>query len=134
MAAEEEAPREQALQRASGRRSERVLFAFEEPLGQRQRASTLVQFRHSMESDSNPDLCSEIRTLLEAELAAGNQIAYVDRAISDPNAHLVMLKRPFRIAHSPDARVKRVAVNDPHWWGTEYSCMLHHHQLVCPVS
>ncbi len=82
---------------------------------------------------TNPNVCPEIRALLESELAAGNKIAYVDRALSDPNAELVMLAKPFLTVPSPDARIKRVEVNDPHWWGTEYTCLLHHHQLACPV-
>ncbi len=87
-----------------------------------------------MEPSFLPGVCPEIRALLEAELAAGNAIAYVDRSMANPKAHLVMLTEPFRVAHVSDLRVRRVEVNDPHWWAIEFTCRLHAHQLVCPMS
>ncbi len=87
-----------------------------------------------MDPDGLSELCAEIRALLQAELAAGNAIAWVDRSFSDHRAHMVMLVEPFRVAHAPDPRIKRTEVNDPHWWGADLTCTLHAHQLACPVS
>ena len=66
-------------------------------------------------------LCPELRSLLAAELAAGNPIAEVTPRWSGEQSCLVLLKKPFQVAHAtlPLGVVYR-EVNDPHWWKAEY--------------
>ena len=67
----------------------------------------------------------ELRRLLDAELAAGNVIEDVGvyGFARTGNVLSVMLREPFkaRPAELP-AGVEFVAVNDPHWWHSEYNC------------
>jgi hypothetical protein len=81
-----------------------------------------------------PTLCAELDPLLAAELAAGNSVAYRERATTRAEARLVMLATPFRTPAPQGGAVERIDVNDPHWWDVEYRCTLHGHQLVSPPA
>lgn len=61
-------------------------------------------------------------------------MSYADQAFIDPNGVLVMLFSAFNSDPRVEPPVKFVKVNDPHWWGAEYQCTEHGHQLVCPVE
>ena len=64
------------------------------------------------------DLCPELKSILDAELAAGNRIA----ATFDAWGKMVMLTEHFRVAHAIDGtRVEFTEVNDPHYWKSQYS-------------
>lgn len=72
-----------------------------------------------------------LRTLLDAELAAGNAIREVGRDFPRPGSVLVRLQRPFLALPSPlPTGVTHTAVNDPHWWLGELSIGTPPHLLV----
>jgi hypothetical protein len=81
--------------------------------------------------EPTPPLCAELQPLLDAELAAGNRIAY-HHLNAGPDALAVMLKKPFKTkpAGLPSS-VTHTEVNDPHWWLAEYRCATHRHLLAC---
>ena len=74
-------------------------------------------------------LCTELRTIAEAELAAGNLVAEASRL---GDYFIVWLAGPFR--HKPEQLppdVKFREVNDPHWWKAEYVHEPTKHVLAC---
>jgi hypothetical protein len=78
------------------------------------------------------ELCSELRGLLDSELAAGNQIAETSRGWPKPNSIFVLLASPFRATSEVLPRgVTYVDVNDPHWWKAEYHHEATGHMLGC---
>jgi hypothetical protein len=63
-------------------------------------------------------LCPELRTILDAELAAGNQVATTLVAWG----MIVMLEQRFLVPHLiEETRVSFLDVNDPHYWKSQYS-------------
>lgn len=76
------------------------------------------------------DLCTELRGVLEAELAAGNVVVETSRGW--PRSVNVWLGGPFRVLppKEPD-HVLFGEVNDPHYWLAEYECTKHRHLLAC---
>jgi hypothetical protein len=83
------------------------------------------------DSEKLPPLCAELRPLLDAELAAGNRVAYHHVNVG-PDALAVMLKKPFSCKPAAlPAGVTYTDVNDPHWWLAEYRCAQHCHLLAC---
>ena len=82
---------------------------------------------------ADADLCEHLRPLLAGELAVGNRIGYRDRGPLRPDAVVVMLAAPFSIDYTIRRPVIYERLNDPHWWGAEYRCAEHGHQLLCPV-
>jgi hypothetical protein len=79
-------------------------------------------------------LCPELEVLLQAELAAGNSVRETGPAPGSDGS-LVLLAHAFRVEHpviSPE--VDFVAINDPHWWKSEYRCKLHPDVLACPFD
>ena len=82
----------------------------------------------------SPVLCPELDALLQAELTAGNTIRDTGPAPGSDGT-LVLLAHTFRAHHqalSPE--INLVAINDPHWWKSEYRCKLHPHVLACPFD
>ncbi|CAG0987815.1 hypothetical protein ARNL5_02982 [Anaerolineae bacterium] len=77
------------------------------------------------------DLCPELRSLLEAELAAGNRVTDADRGCFSPDAVFVLLERPFTREPTLPEGVVRVEVNDPHWWRVEYRHTVTGHVIAC---
>lgn len=73
-----------------------------------------------------------LRTLLEAELQAGNELAETGGGWPDKESVFVRLRQPFRVKHQslPDG-VRYVELNDPHWWKAEYSFGKPVHILAC---
>jgi hypothetical protein len=72
----------------------------------------------SIDSAHIEALCPELRTILDAELAAGNSVVETWTGWG----HVVMLKREFLCAHAVDGtRVVYRDVNDPHYWKAQYS-------------
>jgi hypothetical protein len=77
-------------------------------------------------------LCPELRTILDAELAAGNTIAAASRGVGKPTAVHVALRRPFlTLQSSLPSFVTYREINDPHWWKAEYEHSATGHLLVC---
>lgn len=63
-------------------------------------------------------LCPELRTILDAELAAGNKVATTLVAWG----MIVMLEQRFLVPHQIEGtRVSFLDVNDPHYWKSQYS-------------
>lgn len=77
-------------------------------------------------------LCPELRTLLDAELAAGNQVVETHVGWPVDGAVFVMLGEPFKATSAglPDGVVRR-EINDPHWWKAEYDHEPTKHVLAC---
>ena len=75
-------------------------------------------------------LVPALRRILDAELVAGNAIAEV--ADWPPHCELfVMLQRPFRCRHTPGPEVAFVAVEDRHYWKSEFSVDGGRQTLAC---
>ncbi|MFO1498363.1 MAG: GNAT family N-acetyltransferase [Verrucomicrobiota bacterium] len=72
-----------------------------------------------------------LRQLLEAELAAGNEIVETGRGWPDPDSVFVRLRSPFRPRSGflPDG-VSYLELNDPHWWKAEYHSLRPRHILA----
>jgi hypothetical protein len=73
-----------------------------------------------------------LRAILEAELAAGNEVAETGGGWPDPDSVFVRLRHPFRTTPSPvPAGVVYTEPNDPHWWKADYSSVSPRHILAC---
>ncbi len=73
-----------------------------------------------------------LRTILEAELAAGNEIAETGYGWPDKESVSVRLRHPFRTKPSPlPAGVTYTEPSDPHWWKADYSAGKPAHLLIC---
>lgn len=83
---------------------------------------------HEIDSRKIEQLCPELKTILDAELAAGNEVI----ATFEGWGRIVMLAQPFRAAHAIDGkRVTFVEVNDPHYWKSQYSVKELDQHLAC---
>jgi hypothetical protein len=77
-----------------------------------------------------PRLASPLAEILQAELAAGNQIA--ETSAWPPKCELlVILRRPFTQPYPLPDSVELEAVNDPHYWLAEYRFRGGLHTLAC---
>lgn len=75
-------------------------------------------------------LVPALRRILNAELAAGNAIAEV--ADWPPHCELfVLLRRPFQCSHVPRPGVVFTAVDDRHYWKSEFSVDGGRQTLAC---
>ncbi|MBK8095752.1 MAG: GNAT family N-acetyltransferase [Planctomycetes bacterium] len=92
---------------------------------------TSAQWREHRDGPALVALHPALRTILAAELAAGNAIRDVGRDFPKPGSVLVRLQQPFRALPSPlPDGVTFTAVNDPHWWMGELSAGTPPHLLV----
>lgn len=74
----------------------------------------------------------DLRAILDAELAAGNEIAETGGGWPDPDSVFVRLRDPFRAKPSAlPPGVVYAEPNDPHWWNAEYSSRSPRHILAC---
>lgn len=73
-------------------------------------------------------LCPELRTILDAELVAGNQVVEA----WDGYGSVVLLAKPFVQRHegSP-GKVEFHEVNDPHYWKAEWRSLETDQVLAC---
>jgi len=68
---------------------------------------------------SNIGLVPELQSILDAELARGNEIDEV--SCWPPKCSLlVILKRPFGKSYLPLSHVEFASINDTHYWKEEY--------------
>ena len=73
-----------------------------------------------------------LRAILEAELAAGNEIAETGGGWPDPDSVFVRLRHEFRTRPDPLAEdLTYTEPNDPHWWKADYSSRSPRHVLAC---
>lgn len=77
-------------------------------------------------------LAQGLRTLLDLELAAGNEIRETGIGWPDPDSVFVRLAHPFRARPSalPEG-IRYAEPDDPHWWRAEYSCSSPRQILAC---
>jgi hypothetical protein len=88
-----------------------------------------------LEARDGPNLAAlhpALRSLLDRELAAGNEVQETGRGWPDKDSVFVRLRHPFRAAPvSPPAGVVFREINDPHWWLAEFATEAPRHLLVC---
>lgn len=75
-------------------------------------------------------LAAPLRAILEAELARGNVIDEV----SDWPPHcelIIILRRPFAMAYPTEAGVEFTAIEDRHYWKSEYNLDGGRQTLAC---
>lgn len=73
---------------------------------------------HNIDPARIATLCPELKAILEAELAAGNEVV----ATVEAWGSIVMLAQHFRVRHEiAGTRVTFLEVNDPHYWKSQYS-------------
>jgi len=67
-------------------------------------------------------LRADLRAILDAELAAGNEVAESGGGWPDRDSIFIRLRDPFRTNPSPlPADLVYTEPNDPHWWKADYS-------------
>jgi hypothetical protein len=90
-----------------------------------------AQWRQHRDAPALARLLPSLRTLLDAELAAGNEIAETGGGWPDTDSVFVRLRHPFRARPaSLPAGVTYQELNDPHWWKAEYASASPRHLLV----
>jgi len=73
-----------------------------------------------------------LHAILDAELAAGNEVVETGGGWPDADSIFVRLRDPFRTKQSPPpAGVVYTEPNDPHWWKADYSTVSPRHILAC---
>jgi RimJ/RimL family protein N-acetyltransferase len=73
-----------------------------------------------------------LRAILDAELAAGNEVVETGGGWPDADSVFVRLRDPFRTKPSPPpGGVVYTEPNDPHWWKADYSTTSPRHILAC---
>ena len=73
-----------------------------------------------------------LRSILDAELAAGNDVAETGGGWPDPDSVFVRLVSPFRTRPEPlPTDLVYTEPNDPHWWKADYSSRSPRHILAC---
>jgi hypothetical protein len=74
----------------------------------------------------------QLRAILEAELAAGNEVAETGGGWPDADSVFVRLRDPFRTKPLPlPAGIVYTEPNDPHWWKADYTSSAPRHTLAC---
>jgi len=73
-----------------------------------------------------------LRAILQAELAAGNEIAETGGGWPDKESVFIRLRHPFKTKPNPlPAGVSYNQLNDPHWWKAEFTTGAPAHILAC---
>lgn len=78
----------------------------------------------------SPSMVEPLQAILEAELAYGNEIREVT-AWPPKCELLVILKRPFYQAYSASSEVEFAAIEDSHYWKSEYRFQGGKQTLAC---
>jgi hypothetical protein len=74
-------------------------------------------------------LCPEITTLLQLAVAQGRSV--VETSEGWPGERCVWVSGPVEAPADLHPRVEHRAVDDPHYWHSEFECLTHHHVLAC---
>ena len=77
-------------------------------------------------------LCSELRVLLEAELARGNRVNEANASWGLGGGTVWLLRRA--VDHTLPTGVEFRLLNDPHYGHAEYICRAHGQVLVSGLS
>jgi hypothetical protein len=77
-----------------------------------------------------PSMASPLQAILDAELAAGNEVAEVT-AWPPKCQLLVILREPFRRSYTMSEGVEFAEINDGHYWKSEYRYNGGMHTLAC---
>lgn len=73
-----------------------------------------------------------LKSILDSELAAGNEIKETGVGWGAPDGLYVRLRDPFKTKPPRlPAGVKYTVLNDPHWWKADYSTKQPAHTLAC---
>jgi RimJ/RimL family protein N-acetyltransferase len=102
-----------------------------DPIDAQEHTVAAPAWRAQRHADALARLAPPLRTLLDAELAAGNEVAETGSGWPDADSVFVRLKRPFVVtpaALPPDVTYARL--DDPHWWRAEYTTRSPCHLLV----
>ena len=74
----------------------------------------------------------DLRSILDAEIAAGNSVVETGGGWPDADSVFVRLREPFRTKPTPlPDGVTYTEPNDPHWWKADYSSRSPRHILAC---
>ncbi len=86
-----------------------------------------------VDQDHIDELCEELRSLLDAEIAAGNTVFETWKGNWPFERCLyIMLASPFILRHDQLASGLRFhSLNDPHHWKAEIICDRTNHVLAC---
>ncbi len=116
--------------RAADEATARVLAGcgFVEEAGEH--AVTKERWRETLDAPALGKLHPALRSILDAERAAGNEIAESSLGWPEPGSVFVRLKHPFRAAHAVPEGVTYAEPGDPHWWKAEYSTGSPRHTLA----
>lgn len=94
-------------------------------------AITAAQWREHRDAPAVAKLHPALRALLQAELAAGNEVAESSLGWPDPDSVFVRLRDPFRaLPPQLPAGVAYSEGNDPHWWRADLSTHAPRHTLA----
>lgn len=67
-------------------------------------------------------LCPSLRAICEMEIARGNRVCEVwEGEWPRPNSVFVMLEHPFARRYDEFSDLEFSQLNDPHYWGDDYS-------------
>jgi hypothetical protein len=82
------------------------------------------------QSAASPSLVEPLQAILEAELANGNEIAEVTAWL--PKCELlVILRHPFHRAYRSSSEIEFAAIDDLHYWKSEYRFQGGKQTLAC---
>ena len=100
------------------------------PNATRHWALTRAEWTEHRDRPALAALHADLRTILEAELAAGNEVAETGRGWPDPDSVFVRLRHPFRTKPTLPDGIAYTEPNDPHWWKADYSSRSPRHTLA----
>jgi len=84
-------------------------------------AITKVRWRDALDAPALGRLHPALKAILDAERAAGNEIAETSLGWPDAGSVFVRLRHPFRVAHAVPEGIRFAEPDDPHWWKAEYA-------------
>lgn len=73
----------------------------------------------------------DLRAILDAELAAGNEVLETGGGWPDADSVFIRLRDPFRTKPQLPDGITYTEPNDPHWWKADYSSRSPRHVLAC---
>jgi RimJ/RimL family protein N-acetyltransferase len=89
-----------------------------------------IEWRDCLSAPALAALHPDLRVILQAELAAGNEIVETGGGWPDPDSVFVRLRYPFRPRPSWPDGLQYTELHDPHWWTAELSTRAPRHILA----